>query len=319
MRLSDVLIQRVVAVNRVNRLLGNYVVKNRPQCTLSYKISGHSEFVQHGNKYISDRNHIVFVPAGASYTFNCQETGECILLEFEASQAGDELQSFLIHNDVEVLSLFSKIEQAHTFRKAGYDSYCMSGLYRLFYYMDIQTENAYVVDQKKKRIQPGLDYLEAHICDPSLNSKTLADISGISEVYFRKLFTLIYGLPLKHYIHLTRMEKAKGMLLSREMSIRQVAAETGFSAEEIEARFGFMVHAFGYGTPPHAGFSFGLDRLVMLLLGESSLREVIAFPKVKDASCPMTDAPTPVDAAQLSILGLTPGEAAAKAGRQAAR
>ncbi len=229
MRLSDVLVQRVVAVNRVNRLLGNYVVKNRPQCTLSYKISGHSEFVQHGNKYISDRNHIVFVPAGASYTFNCQETGECILLEFEASQAGDELQSFLIHNDVEVLSLFSKIEQAHTFRKAGYDSYCMSGLYRLFYYMDIQTENAYVVDQKKKRIQPGLDYLEAHICDPSLNSKTLADISGISEVYFRKLFTLIYGLPLKHYIHLTRMEKAKGMLLSREMSIRQVAEETGFS------------------------------------------------------------------------------------------
>ena len=100
---------------------------------------------------------------------------------------------------------------------------------------------------------------------------------------------------------------------------QQMFSALGFSAEEIETRFGFMVHAFGYGTPPHAGFAFGLDRLVMLLLGESSLREVIAFPKVKDASCPMTDAPTPVDAAQLSILGLTPGEAAAKAGRQAAR
>ena len=100
---------------------------------------------------------------------------------------------------------------------------------------------------------------------------------------------------------------------------QQMFSALGFSAEEIETRFGFMVHAFGYGTPPHAGFAFGLDRLVMLLLGESSLREVIAFPKVKDASCPMTDAPTPVDAAQLSILGLTPGEAAVRAGRQAAR
>ncbi len=100
---------------------------------------------------------------------------------------------------------------------------------------------------------------------------------------------------------------------------QQMFAALGFSAEEIEARFGFMVHAFGYGTPPHAGFAFGLDRLVMLLLGEGSLREVIAFPKVKDASCPMTDAPTPVDAAQLSILGLTPGAAAAKAGKRAAR
>ena len=229
MHLSDVLIQRVAAVNRVNRLLGHYVVKDRPQCTLSYKISGHSEFVQDGKNYISDRNHIVFIPAGATYTFNCQETGECIMLEFEAQQAGNELQSFLVHNDVEVLSLFNKIEQAYTFRRAGYRSYCMSGLYRLFYYMDIQQENAYIADQKKKRIQPGLDYLEAHIYDPALNCKTLSDLSGVSEVYFRKLFTLIYGLPPKHYIHLTRMEKAKGMLLSREMSIRQVAEETGFS------------------------------------------------------------------------------------------
>ncbi len=229
MRLSDVLIQRVVAVNRVNRLLGHYVVKDRPQCTLSYKISGHSEFVQDGKSYVSDRNHIVFIPAGATYTFNCQEKGECILLEFEAQQAGDTLQSFLIHNDVEVLSLFNKIEQAYTFRKAGYLSYCMSGLYRLFYYMDLQLENAYIADQKKKRIQPGLDYLEAHIYDPGLNCKTMAELSGVSEVYFRKLFTLIYGLPPKHYIHLTRMEKAKGMLLSREMSVRQVAEETGFS------------------------------------------------------------------------------------------
>lgn len=79
----------------------------------------------------------------------------------------------------------------------------------------------------------------------------------------------------------------------------------GFSDEEIENRFGFMVNAFRYGTPPHAGFAFGLDRLVMQLTGADSLREVIAFPKIKDASCPMTDAPTPVDESQLEILGLS--------------
>ncbi len=82
----------------------------------------------------------------------------------------------------------------------------------------------------------------------------------------------------------------------------------GFTDEQIEARFGFMVRAFGYGTPPHAGFAFGLDRLVMLLVGASNLREVIAFPKIKDGSCPLTEAPSDVDAAQLEILGISAGE-----------
>ncbi|HWQ58464.1 MAG TPA: aspartate--tRNA ligase [Clostridia bacterium] len=94
----------------------------------------------------------------------------------------------------------------------------------------------------------------------------------------------------------------------------------GFSEEEIEERFGFMIRAFRYGTPPHGGFAFGLDRLVMLLTGASSLREVIAFPKIKDGSCPMTQAPSHVDKAQLDILGIAAedgeGEAKPKAARE---
>ncbi len=78
----------------------------------------------------------------------------------------------------------------------------------------------------------------------------------------------------------------------------------GFSQEEIDERFGFMVDAFKYGTPPHGGFAFGLDRLVMLMVGAQSLRDVIAFPKVKDASCVMTQAPSIVDDEQLEVLEL---------------
>jgi aspartyl-tRNA synthetase len=78
----------------------------------------------------------------------------------------------------------------------------------------------------------------------------------------------------------------------------------GFSKEESERRFGYFLRAFQFGTPPHGGFAFGLDRLVMLLLGADSLRDVIAFPKTKDASCLMTEAPDYVDQAQLDILKL---------------
>ena len=78
----------------------------------------------------------------------------------------------------------------------------------------------------------------------------------------------------------------------------------GFTKEEAYERFGFLLNAFKYGVPPHAGLAYGLDRLVMLMVGADSIREVIAFPKVKDASCLMTDAPNVVDEVQLEELCL---------------
>ena len=78
----------------------------------------------------------------------------------------------------------------------------------------------------------------------------------------------------------------------------------GFTKEDAHNRFGFLLDAFKFGVPPHAGLAYGLDRLVMWLTGEDSIRDVIAFPKVKDASCLMTNAPSPVDAKQLDELGI---------------
>lgn len=78
----------------------------------------------------------------------------------------------------------------------------------------------------------------------------------------------------------------------------------GFTKEDAYERFGFLLDAFKFGVPPHAGLAYGLDRLVMWLTGEDSIRDVIAFPKVKDASCLMTQAPGTVDEIQLDELGI---------------
>ena len=90
---------------------------------------------------------------------------------------------------------------------------------------------------------------------------------------------------------------------SREIQKRMFNA-LGFTDEQIEKRFGFFVGAFNYGTPPHGGLAFGLDRLVMLLTGTDNIKDVIAFPKVQNASDLMTDAPGAVEPKQLKELSI---------------
>jgi aspartyl-tRNA synthetase len=86
---------------------------------------------------------------------------------------------------------------------------------------------------------------------------------------------------------------------------RRVFALLGIDDEQAQNRFGFLLDAFRYGAPPHAGFAVGIDRLVAVLAGEENIREVIAFPKTQSGSDPLTDAPSPIDAVQLRDLGLT--------------
>ena len=106
-------------------------------------------------------------------------------------------------------------------------------------------------------------------------------------------------------IVLNGYELGGGSIRIHRREIQQKMFELlGFAPEEAQERFGFLLDAFQYGVPPHGGLAFGLDRMIMLMSGATSIRDVIAFPKVKDASCPMTDAPNVVEQKQLEELGI---------------
>ncbi len=104
---------------------------------------------------------------------------------------------------------------------------------------------------------------------------------------------------------LNGVELASGSLRIYQPELQaRIFSVLGLSQEEVAAKFGFLLEAFQYGAPPHGGIAFGLDRLLMLMAGAESIRDVIAFPKTARGTDPLMDAPSSVDAGQLRDVHL---------------
>ena len=120
------------------------------------------------------------------------------------------------------------------------------------------------------------------------------DLTGRYTSNYDSVLNTISGFPV-----FSTVIEANNMTLRKDVMGNQV-----LSQEDIDEKFGFLVEAFRYGTPPHGGMAYGLDRMVMLMLKKDSIRDVIAFPKVQNAGEPMSGAPDIVDPQQLKDLSI---------------
>ncbi|MGN1122228.1 MAG: helix-turn-helix domain-containing protein [Eubacteriales bacterium] len=230
--LSNLIVTAVYAFNRIHTAAGTSCErKDREHCAIALKVEGQTVYTNEGKRVCSDSTHAVFLPQGANYRWTCREKGLCLIAEFDCLPPfPKEIVSFHVKNISELAGVFTKLENIMTFRKGAYPAKCMAGLYEILAKLAESDPADYRLSSKGGRIRRSVEYLESHFADETLSNPMLAALSGVSTVYFRKIFTELYGVPPMQYVSRIRIEKAKGLLISDYGSVTQIAEATGFGS-----------------------------------------------------------------------------------------
>jgi len=232
--LSSIVIKDIFYFITVNLNKGDTVVINdRQRMGLTYATSGKLQYNFNGKTYIQDQNHILLLPMGGTYSLTCLEKCTCPLIDFFVDTPTDfpEIIKLNIGNgNNKFLSYFKKLDNLWTFKKSHYRLKCMSVLYEMLAELGKISNMQYYPSHKFKRIQPSIDYLEEFYNNPNLTNELLAEKSNISTIYFRKIFTELYGVSPMKYVQIKRIEKAQDMLKSEFYSITNISEATGFNS-----------------------------------------------------------------------------------------
>jgi len=226
--LSNLIITKVFSCTTMYAEKNNMISrKNRTSWAILIKYEGETKYISGGSTFISNINNIIVLPKGSSYKWQCVQPGHFSIIEFESDTTYDKIFTISIKKSDKFLELFKHLEYIRTLRKPTYGIESIRDTYSLLLMLLQTAQNKYLSNKKIEKISPALKYI-AENYNKNIKNDDLASITGLSTVYFRKIFVDTFGISPIAYIHKLRIKKAKEMLRSDYGNITYIAESLGY-------------------------------------------------------------------------------------------
>lgn len=197
---------------------------------IALKAGGKTVYRQDEKEILSDKSHVVLLPKGAQYEWICEEPGPCLMIDFDAPEADHTIRSVEIGDNSFFNAAFAKLETCMTLDYPLGHFEAMEQLFSILVFLT-KAESPQLAHRDKGHIlTPAMRYMLECYADPQITNDALAQLCGISTVYFRKTFEAVYGISPIRYLHELRIQKAKAILSGDFGSIGQVAESVGYSS-----------------------------------------------------------------------------------------
>lgn len=235
----DFNITQLVFAAKVPAGTGHMVHNNRPSHGLVLNTEGRKRYIfDDGTELAVGKNDVLFLPEGSSYTVKDEIKGDCYALNFKITER-IKLPPFAMHtkNGEKLSEMFRSAEKTFKAKHSGYMLKCRAELYSAIYTV-VREKNAEYLDGTKKNILlPAVEYIHNSYTDGIGGIDCLADLCGISETYFRRLFVKCYGMPPLSYINKLRIARAKELLSQSEATLELTAEASGFADASYFSRY----------------------------------------------------------------------------------
>lgn len=202
--------------------------KNRPMWALVIKHEGETRYTSDGKVYISNINNIAILPKGSDYDWCCTKAGHFSIVEFECEETYRGIFSFNVRNGEQYHKTVKKMEIRRTLKRTAYKLDELRDLYGIISALLKKDDGKYMPSEKEKKILPAIEYI-AENYNKRIYNDDLASVTGLSTVYFRKLFKNVMGMSPTGYIQSVKMGKAEKMLQSDYSSVTDIAYSLGYN------------------------------------------------------------------------------------------
>ncbi len=225
-----------LVITKVNSILTLYnpktiksVRNNRPCWAVIIKYEGETVYTSNGKRFLSDINHMAVLPRGCSYNWECTKSGHFSIIEFESELTYNEPICFTVKNGEKILKMFRELEYKRNLKNPMVEAESIRDTYSILLALTKADAERYLPTEKKKKVSIAVEYISCNY-NKSITNDELAVLTGLSTVYFRKLFTDIMGMSPIVYARKLRIEKAKEMLKSDYGTLSDAAHALGYSS-----------------------------------------------------------------------------------------